>query len=104
MSKEFVERRDESFYLSGSRVPLAMVVREFRNGESPEAIRSHYPTLSLEQVYGALTFYLGNEAESERDLVRRELAEDAFTNAHPAPAEIKEKLERARQQMFSRRS
>ena len=104
MIKESVERRDESFYLSGSRVPLAMVVREFLNGESPEAIRSHYPTLSLEQVYGALTFYLGNEAESERDLVRRELAEDVFTKAHPAPAEIKEKLERARQQMFSRRS
>ena len=59
MSRQFVERRDESFYLIGSRVPLAHIVREFQRGESPEAIQSHYPALSLEQVYGAITFYLG---------------------------------------------
>src|ERR1035438_3634716 len=35
MSKEFVERRDGSFYLIGSRVPLAHIVREFQRGESP---------------------------------------------------------------------
>lgn len=29
MSKEFVERRDGSFYLFGSRVPLAHIAREF---------------------------------------------------------------------------
>ena len=58
MSKEFVERRDDSFYLIGSRVPLAHIVREFQRGESAEAIRSHYPALSLEQVYGAIAFYL----------------------------------------------
>ncbi len=61
MSKEFVERRDGSFYLIGSRVPLAHKVREFQRGESPEALRSHYPALSLEQVYGAITFYLGSQ-------------------------------------------
>ena len=54
MPKEFVERRHGSFYLIGSRVPLAHVVREFQLGESPEAIRSHYPALSLEYVYGAV--------------------------------------------------
>jgi len=54
--KESVERRRGSFYLTGSRVPLAHLVREFQVEESPEAIRSHYPTLSLEQVYGAITF------------------------------------------------
>ena len=59
MNREFVERRDGSLYLTGSRVPLAHLVREFQHGELPEAIRSHYPTLTLEQVYGAITFYLG---------------------------------------------
>lgn len=58
MSKEFVERRDASFYLMGSRVPLAHIVREFQRGESPEAIRSHYPVLSLEQVYGRSPSFL----------------------------------------------
>jgi uncharacterized protein (DUF433 family) len=42
MSVEFVERRDGSFYLKGSRVPPAHLVRDYQNDESPEAIRSHY--------------------------------------------------------------
>ena len=104
MSKAFVEPRDGSFYLVGSRVPLALIVREFQNGESPEAIQTHYSTLSLEQVYGAITFYLGNKEEIERDLVERRRVEDEFTRTHPAPPELKQKLERAREQVLSRRS
>lgn len=101
MGKEFVERRHDSFYLIGSRVPLAHLVREFQNGESPEAIRSHYPTLSLEQVYGAITFYLGNKEEAERDIAEREREEEEFTRTHPFPPELKEKLERARRQSLT---
>ena len=56
MDRDFVERRDESCYLVGSRVPLACIVREFQDGQSPEAIRSAFPTLTLEHVYGAITF------------------------------------------------
>ena len=83
MSKEFVERRDGSFYLVGSRVPLAHIVREFQRGESPEALRSRYPALSLEQVYGAIAFFLGSQEDVEADIVEREREEDAFTGAHP---------------------
>jgi len=103
MSKEFVELRDGSFYQAGSRVPLAHVVREFQRGESPEAIRSHYPVLSLEQVYGAVTFYLGSREEVERDIAEREHNEDAYTDAHPTPPEVKKTFERM-QQAVSRRS
>jgi uncharacterized protein (DUF433 family) len=102
MDRDFVERRDGSFYLIGSRVPLAHLVREFQHGESPEAIRSHYPTLSLEQVYGAMTFYLGNKEEVEKDMAERDRVEDEFTKAHPTPPHLKEKLERARQQLLAR--
>jgi hypothetical protein len=104
MSKEFVERRDDSFYLIGSRVPLAHIVREFQRGESAEAIRSHYPALSLEQVYGAITFYLGSKEDVERDIAEREREEDAFTSANPAHPEVKMKFERMRQRTVSRRS
>jgi len=104
MDRDFVERRDGSFYLMGSRVPLAHLVREFQQGEPPEAIRLHYPTLSLEQVYGAITFYLGHTSEVEDDIVGRRRLEDEFTKTHPAPPLVKEKLERARQQLLARRS
>ena len=104
MSKEFVERRDGSFYLIGSRVPLAHIVREFRRGASPEALRSHYPALSLEEVYGAITFYLGSQEDVEGDALEREREEDAFTAAHPTPPEVRTAFERMRQQTVSRRS
>jgi hypothetical protein len=103
MAKEYVERRHESFYLIGSRVPLAHIVQEFQNGEPPEAIRMHYPTLSLEQVYGAINFYLGNTEEAEKDIVEREREEDEFARTHPWPPKLKEKLERARQEMLARK-
>jgi hypothetical protein len=102
--KDFVERRYDSFYLIGSRVPLAHILRDFQNGESPEAIRSHYPTLTLEQVYGAITFYLGNKEEAEKDAVEREREEEEFTRAHPWPPELKQKLKRAEQEMLARKS
>jgi uncharacterized protein (DUF433 family) len=69
--KEFLERRDGSFYIMGSRVPLAIIVHDFKNGDAPETTQSNFPTLSLEQVYGAITFYLGNKEEVERDLIER---------------------------------
>lgn len=104
MSKEFVERRGGSFYPVGSRVPVAHIVREFLHGESPEAIRSHYPTLSLEQVYGVITYYLGNKEEVEAELAEREREEDEFTATHPSPPEVRAAFERMRQQTESRRS
>ncbi len=87
----------------GSRVPLAHIVREFQRGESAEAIRSHYPALSLEQVYGATTFYPGSQTDVEADIAEREREEDAFTTAHPTPPEVRMTFERM-QQSVSRRS
>jgi len=104
ISKEFIERRNGSFYLIGSRVPLARIAGEFQCGELPEAIRSHYPTLTLEQVYGAITFYLGAKDDVERDISDRERVEKEFAETHPAPPRLKEKLEWARQQPMARRT
>src|ERR1019366_6191950 len=104
MDRDFVESREGSFYLCGSRVPLAHLVREFQRGESPETIRSHYPALSLEQVYGAITFYLGSREEVEEDIAEREREEDAFTAAHPAPPDVRATFERMRQRTAPRQS
>lgn len=103
MAKEFVERRHDSFCLIGSRIPLAHIARQFQNGEPPEAIRLHYPTLTLEQVYGAITFYLGNKEEAEKDIAEREREEDEFENTHPFPPHLQEKLERSHQDLLARK-
>jgi len=104
MDRDFIERRDAGFYLIGSRVPIDRVVWEYRNGEDPETIQSHYSTLSLEQVNGAITFYLNHKDEVEQVMEERKRQEDTYIATHPAPPHLKEKLDRARQQMLARRS
>ena len=63
MSQEYVEARESGRYVRGSRVSLDSIVYGFMDGQSAEAIAQAYPVLTLEQVYGALTFYLANRAE-----------------------------------------
>jgi uncharacterized protein (DUF433 family) len=104
MEQDFVETRDGSFYLRDNRVPLAYLVREFQHGEPPETIRAHYPTLSLEQVYAAITFYLGHKDEVDNDIAEREREEDEYTKTNPLPPDMKEKFERMRRHVLSPRS
>jgi uncharacterized protein (DUF433 family) len=104
MSGDYIERRETGFYIVGSRVPIDRVVWEYRNGEDPETIQSHYPTLSLDQVNGAITFYLNHKDQVEQAMAERRRAQDVYTAAHPTPPDVKEKFERMRRQMASRRS
>lgn len=104
MDQSYVERREGAFYLVGSRVPLDCIVREYWKGESPETIRLHFPTLALEQVYGAITFYLAHRSEVETAMRKRERMEDAFADSHPAPDGLKERLESVRQHPLTERS
>lgn len=60
LTKHYVERRDKGYWITGTRISLDSVVYSFLNGESPESIAQNFPLLSLEQVYGAITFYLAN--------------------------------------------
>lgn len=65
-AKQYV-RQDEHGVLrvSASRVMLDSVLAGFHQGHSPETIRQQYPALSLEDVYGAITYYLANRDEVE---------------------------------------
>jgi uncharacterized protein (DUF433 family) len=63
MSKEYVTKINEAYRISDTRVSLDSVVYAFLNGLSPESIVDSFPTLTLEQVYGAIAFYLANQAE-----------------------------------------
>jgi uncharacterized protein (DUF433 family) len=60
MVKEYVEQRETVYYIAGSRVSLASVVHAFLRGESPEEIADSFPAINLEQVFGAIAFYLAN--------------------------------------------
>ena len=54
------------------RVMLDSVIAAFRQGHSPETIRAQYPSLSLEEVYGAITYCLAHAEEVAAYLERQD--------------------------------
>jgi uncharacterized protein (DUF433 family) len=103
MAQGYIERRDGGFYIRGTRVPLDSIVHEFRNGVSAESIRQTFPTLTLEEVYGAIAFYLGHQAEVDVSIRKAERAWTKFEAAHPAPESVRDRLREVRGGMTSRR-
>lgn len=79
--KSYVEYRNEAYWVEGTRISLDSIVYAFRNGLSPESIVQSFPLLTLEQVYGAIAFYLANCAEIDGYLA----AEEAEFDAMPQP-------------------
>ncbi len=51
-------------------VSLDSVVIAFQEGQSPETIQQLYSALSLEEVYGAVAYYLANRNEVDQYLQR----------------------------------
>jgi uncharacterized protein (DUF433 family) len=100
---DYIEQRDGGFYIKETRVPLDSIVQEFRGGASPETIRQVFPTLTLEQVYGAIAFYLGHQEEVDASLRDAEQAWSEFEATHPVPESIQERLREAPGGMTSRR-
>ena len=66
----YVEQRNDGYYVAGSRVSLDSVVHAFLQGDSAETIAQSFPVLNLEQVYGAVAFYLGHRDEVDAYLER----------------------------------
>lgn len=72
-SKSYV-RQDQygAFRVGQTRVSLDSVVYGYHKGLSAETIAEQYPVLSLEEVYGAITFYLANRKEIDQYLAKQE--------------------------------
>ena len=60
MVMEYIEHRNGGYFFKGARVSLDSVVYAFFRGESPEGIAESFPALGLEQIFGALAFYIAN--------------------------------------------
>jgi uncharacterized protein (DUF433 family) len=72
--RQYIEKRDRGYWIEGTRISLDSVVYSFLNGESPESISQNFPLLSLEQVYGAIAFYLANQGMVDAYLAEEEIA------------------------------
>lgn len=104
MAKEYIEQKDGNYYLAGTRISLDSIVQAFLRGESPETICQNFELLRLEEVYGAIAYYLANQADVDAYLARQsgKWAEGKRT-ARPLPADLRERLTRARDELYTPR-
>ena len=94
---EYVEMRNGGYYVAGSRVSLASLIYEYRDGAAVETIRQNFPTLSLERIHGAIAFYLGHQQEVEAYLSELEKKWDELERAaKPASPELQQRIAEAR--------
>jgi len=73
----YIEYRDSVYRVAGTRVALDSIVRRFWEGDAPEAIVQAFPVLTLEQVYGAIAYYLRHQACIDTYLQQAEAEEAA---------------------------
>lgn len=98
MEKPYIEERDGGYWVAGTRVSLDSVVWAFKRGASPESIKHSFPLLTLEHVYGAITYYLAHEEDIDRYL---DASEHAFARQ---AAEIRSNARDANPPLFERLS
>ena len=72
MEKSYVEQRDGGYWVTGTRISLDSIVYAFKRGAAPESIQRAFPLLTLEEIYGAITFYLAHEQEINTYLAQAE--------------------------------
>ncbi|HEY6391052.1 MAG TPA: DUF433 domain-containing protein [Bryobacteraceae bacterium] len=97
MPREYVTYIEGAYRIGDTRVSLDSLVYLFREGLSVESMVECYPALTLEQVHGALAFYLGNQKEIDTYLTQGQRAVQAqHEQSRKTNAELIAKLQRAR--------
>ena len=99
-----MEQRDGNYYVAGTRISLDSIVHAFRRGESPETICQNFELLRLEEVYGAIAYYLANQADIDVYLIRQSGKwAEGRRDADPLPVNLRERLMRARDELHTAR-
>lgn len=78
MSKDYVTQINGAYRITGTRISLDSVVYAFLDGQTPECIVQAFPLLTLEQVYGAIAFYLAHRVEIDGYLEQGEMEFEAL--------------------------
>ena|SRR5687768_16593358 len=98
--KAYVREDDYGvFRVGATRVSIDSVIAGFYRGESPETIQRSYPALSLEEVYGAIAYYLANRQSVDEYLRRQDaLWERARQEAEASRAPVVDRLRALKRQ------
>jgi uncharacterized protein (DUF433 family) len=83
--------------VAGTRISIDSVVIGFQQGQSPEEIQRNFSSLTLEQVYGVITYYLGHPAEIDEYLRHQDAVwEKARAKAEQHPSAALQRLREMR--------
>jgi len=101
LEKYFEFISEGAIRIAGTRINVETVLRDYREGASPEEIVLRYPTLSLEQVHATITYYLANREKMEAYLALvKQQQEEAWQEQQRHPSEfvrvLRERLEQQR--------
>jgi uncharacterized protein (DUF433 family) len=58
--QSYIEQREGIYRVAGTCVSLDSIVYAFLEGHTAESIQQSFPLVTLEQVYGAITYYLAH--------------------------------------------
>lgn len=94
--------------IRGTRVGIETVLDDYLGGASPEEIAARYRTLTLEQVYATITYYLHRQEEIDKYLERwRAYTEAAWQEQQRNPPEfvreLRERIQRKREMVVAER-
>jgi uncharacterized protein (DUF433 family) len=97
MATEYVEQREGGYWITGTRVSLDSIVYAFLRGAAPESVAQSFPILKLEEVYGAITYYLSHRAEVDSYLRQHDREFEVLrAQARRANPSLHKKLEESR--------
>lgn len=87
--------REDDIRLKGTRVGIETILEDFFNGSGPEEIAIRYTSLSLEQVYATITYYLHNREKVDAYMQAwRQYSDQASKKADENPPEVVKRLRR----------
>lgn len=79
--------------LKGHRIGIDHIIDRYRNGFSPEQIALDFPGVSLEKVYGAITYYLHHQQELDASIARlRTWQEEHYQQARANPDSLVQRI------------
>jgi uncharacterized protein (DUF433 family) len=80
---------EDTIRIKGTRVGIETVLEDYLQGAIPEEIAARYRTLSLEQVYATITYYLHYRAKMDAYLESwRRYADQAWLEQQRNPSEF----------------
>jgi len=83
----------EDIRIRGTRIGIETILDDYLDGISPEEISVRYRSLTLEQVYATITYYLRNRGKVDAYLdAWRKYSEEARREQERNPSEVIKRL------------